>query len=310
MKRLAFQLPDFFRHAWVSDKARLVWEPRFKRVSKACADLQWLTVARGMRQAGLSRFAPEGLVSEAPRWVERGIRFLPLSVEGMGTAGYQSRTEKYVPGSPCHFAVGFGSEKALAELSAAFKDRHDAKLGELFGYPSCCRSSFNEVWSDQGFTDNTWFMAQASAGRSVVREARGETIRLPRPALTNILLRGFGVRAVFHLPCSFTCRESIDFARRLLTVGRQEGFREEMKWLREILSWPMEWSALHGIAEIKTPILKCSMSTDATPSRYRVIIESSSMPDEAATGLGEVYGRPKQSALTAIKRFRQGQVDV
>lgn len=309
MKRLSFQLPDFFRHAWVSDNARLVWEPRFKAVSRACSQLQWLTVASGMRAAGLSRFTPEALVSEAPRWLKRGVGYLPLSVESAGDSEYQSKTQKYVPGFPCHFAVGFGTQKVLLKLDAAFKNRDDEKIGKLFGYPSCCRAFFNKVWNEQGFTDSTWSMARATAGCAIVRERRAETIRVPQPALTNVLLRGFGLRAVYHLPCSFTCAKSIEFAEGLMALGRQEGFDREMDWLREILSWPMEWSALHGIAEIKTPILKCSMSTDATPSLYRVIVESFAMPEAAATGLGEVYRQPKRSPLTAIERFRRGQVD-
>jgi hypothetical protein len=308
MKRLSFQLPDFFRHAWVSDNARVVWEPRFKAVSYACSQLQWLTVARGMRFAGLSRFRPETLVSDGPRWVKRGIGFLPLAVESQGTSEYQSRAQSYAPGSPCHFVVGFGSEEVLLELAAAFKKGNDDRVGELFGYPSCCRAFFNEVWNEQGFTDSTWSMAEATAGCTFVRKPRTETIRVPRPALTNVLLRGFGVRAVYHLPCSFSCAKSVEFAERLMAIGRDEGFAREMDWLGEILSWPIEWSALHGIAEIKTPVLKCSMNTDATPSLYRVVIEGSSMPEEAAIGLGEIYRHPKRSPLTAIERYRRDQV--
>ena len=31
----------------------------------------------------------------------------------------------------------------------------------------------------------------------------------------------------------------------------------------EILSWPVEWSVLHGIAEIKTPIFRVISRSDA-----------------------------------------------
>ena len=40
-----------------------------------------------------------------------------------------------------------------------------------------------------------------------------------------------------------------------------------MKSLYEILDWQLEWSALHGIAEIKNSLFKISTRTDATPSR-------------------------------------------
>ena len=43
-----------------------------------------------------------------------------------------------------------------------------------------------------------------------------------------------------------------------------------MKSLYEILDWQLEWSALHGIAEIKNSLFKISTRTDATPSRYSI----------------------------------------
>ena len=38
----------------------------------------------------------------------------------------------------------------------------------------------------------------------------------------------------------------------------------------QVLSWPIEWSALHGIAELKTPILRASVTTDVTHYKYMV----------------------------------------
>ena len=43
-----------------------------------------------------------------------------------------------------------------------------------------------------------------------------------------------------------------------------------MQALREILNFPLEWSSLHGIAEIINPIFKISTRSDATKYRYTI----------------------------------------
>jgi len=75
---------------------------------------------------------------------------------------------------------------------------------------------------------------------------------------------------VAHLPCKLNCPISMEFASAFIAVGMRHGYAAEMHWLSEILSWPVQWSQLHGIAEIKTPILKLSTCTDATARKYSV----------------------------------------
>ena len=70
-----------------------------------------------------------------------------------------------------------------------------------------------------------------------------------------------------------------------MALGRELGFGAEIEWLGEILGWPLEWSALHGIAEIKTPVLRASARTDATPRKYVVRWEGESYPEGGASGL-------------------------
>jgi len=76
------------------------------------------------------------------------------------------------------------------------------------------------------------------------------------------------------------------------------GYEEEYDWLSNILSWPAEWSAMHGIAELKTPILKLCTPTDATSGKYVILWKGSTMPKEAAKGLGFPYLLPRRSAAT------------
>ena len=129
----------------------------------------------------------------------------------------------------------------------------------------------------------------------VVLESRGAQ-------LANILWRWLGVRAVPHLPCRFDCGETIQFAERLLLVAERAGFTDEVNWIREILSWPVEWSALHGIAEVKTPILRLSTRTDATASKYVIRWTGTSYPQDGATGLRFPYRGPAR--LVTVGKYQ------
>lgn len=305
MKRLNFVLHDFFRCAWTSDHAREVWEPRFHRIATAVSDLQWLTVVSGFRSGALVRFTPEQLVESANRCIKHDIHFLPIGLESLGTSVYQSQTSTYVPGEPFLICVAIGSRETVLEMAAAYKNHDDEAMGNILGYPKCCRTFFKRVWIKQAHVDTTWPMSKATSGSVITKDNFAEILRVGKPASTNILLRGLGVRAVFHLPCRFDCAKSLEFAEHLLELG-DEQFPEEMKWLREVLTWPMEWSALHGIAEVKTPVVKCIMTTDATPSLYRVKIAGTSIPEEAPKGLGDVYRQPKGTPIVKLKSFRRG----
>jgi hypothetical protein len=79
-----------------------------------------------------------------------------------------------------------------------------------------------------------------------------------------------------------------------------------MDWMLEILDWPVQWSALHGIAEIKTPVLKVSARTDATPVDYVVRRPGRARPREGARGLGFPYGRVRSRRLSESSGYKRG----
>ena len=93
-------------------------------------------------------------------------------------------------------------------------------------------------------------------------------------------------------PKKLATTRRVEIGRSCVEIGRSSGFDEEMDWLLEILQWPIEWTSLHGIAEIKTPVLKVSASTDATATRYVVQRQGSRYPEEGATGLGFPFRVP------------------
>src|SRR5262249_56063041 len=96
------------------------------------------------------------------------------------------------------------------------------------------------------------------------------------------------------------------WAEACLAVGGESGSEEEMDWLLEVLDWPTEWSALHGIAEIRTPVLKIIPRTDATPHKYVVRWQGRNYPAEGAHGLGFPYRLSRPPLLTLSPGFQRG----
>ena len=73
-----------------------------------------------------------------------------------------------------------------------------------------------------------------------------------------------------------------------------------MDWLTEILSWPVQWSALHGIAETRTPVFKISSDTDATADKLTLTYLGTAEVARPRRGLGFPY-------LPAAGGGRQGR---
>ena len=173
-------------------------------------------------------------------------------------------------------------------------------IGELLGYPACCRDFFRDVWVEHGMIDTTWPQAMNSGA------AEGGMIETPAAPETNVLWRWMGVRAVPHLPCSFSCEPTVELGKNFVQVGRDNGYEQEMDWLMEILSWPIEWSCMHGILELKTPIMKVSASTDATAGKHVVRLSGDAYPEQGAQGLNFPFLVPRAPKLTSTIHFKRG----
>jgi SAM-dependent methyltransferase len=301
MQRLGFTLHDFTRVAWVSDRARETWAPRLERIGTAWAEIEWRSVLAGVRSCGVTMASPEEFLAQAPRWAEAGLGSLPVEMVGVSGQPYSATSVRPEPGQPFHFRLVLGEPEALAAFKACWNDGDQAAIGSALGYPPCCREFFRRVWVDDAMVDTTWPMAVATGERT--EEC---TVAIDGPAQANILWRWMGARAVPHLPCRCDCPATVKLADQLLAVGRESGFDEEMDWLLEVLSWPLEWSALHGIAEIKTPVLKVVTRTDATPRRYVVRRAGEAYPAEGAQGLSFPLRQPVKLRLTESHGFQRG----
>lgn len=264
MDRLPTVLPDWTRIKWVSEEARSVWEGRISRINKA-----WEKFERSRRNA-LQFIKHEDYPRIYAEVAVDGKILVPLP-EGDPWTG---RTAICKP-------INAGVWKL------AWDRRDDEYIGQILGYPECCIKFFKKYWVDEKFVDTTWPMTLNYPWVGCIEYGKYPNlteIKIQPRVHNNILLRWLGVRLVSHLPCSFDCEAT----HQMSLVNGCDIFskdKELYEWIADMLSWPLEWSALHGIAEIKTPILTISTRTDMTEKKYTVQLRGSSYPKEGAKGL-------------------------
>jgi Putative heavy-metal chelation len=256
--RLDFVLPRFCRVAWVSDKAREAWQPVLRDIARARPRIFAHAVRAGLYPGASIRLPADELSA-----VREFVNGLGIAVTVLGEDAEH-----------CDCVIG---ESRPTEDS-------------LTAIPPCCRK-FREAVRSEGFTDMALPTALNTSGATIV----DRTISLPEGVL-NQMLAVIGLSPLWHEPCSMCCPSSRQLASEWLATGRANGYEREIAAVEEILSWPVEWSALHGIAEIKIPILKVSTNTDATGERYSVRIASRSYPPQGPTGLNFPYTRPRRAS--------------
>jgi hypothetical protein len=247
--RLPFRLPEFApRIGWVSPAARETWEPRIAAISAAWLVVERESVVAGVRKSALQNVTPEELPALMAAMAGKGVSVIPLTRTAHAN-GYQSATRALSPGEPWAYRCAI-TQPQFATYWSKVGLANDAAIGELLGTPECCRRFFDRVWSAERWMDTTWPYAQGDIAAGSL----------------NMLWRWLGVRPVSHLPCSPHCRESLALAEKLKALLPPE----ERFWFREILSWSVKWTALHGVAEITSPIHRMSVPTDATSDRLEV----------------------------------------
>ena len=265
--RLDFTVPDFLRKTWASEIAKEYWEPKIHSISDAWPYIERASVIHGMRPGTLQSVVPEDLPKLQTWAVQNQLGFSILGMEG-AHQGYGNATQSYVPGQPFTYRVYIG------DYPQAFKEAWDKGLnniiGDTLGYPACCSEFFSKYWIQEGWRDLTLPAIETSEMRNLI--------------YNNVLLKHLGVRPVFHLPCSFSCRFSCQIGVDLYDLMRTINYGNEAEWLRELVSMPMEWSSLHGIAILTTPIFKMTYNTDPLAQKQTLRLLSEHYLEHGASG--------------------------
>jgi hypothetical protein len=284
------QLPDFTRIAYRDQASRAWWEAVRQDWGRAWLEVERQLVVDGVRQAAYQHCSPDELPALAEWGVRHGLAVVPRQVP-VSAQPYTSCEGALVPGGPWQYRVIVAAPENARALLNALAVRDDGKVGQLLGYPVCCRGAFCQTWG-KGQVDST-FEAGASG-----------------PPLINIWLRWAGVRLVPHLPCDSACMMSKALASDALKAARRLGYRWETDEAVEMLAWPMEWSRLHGIAWISTPAMRISTRTDHTLHTDRLARDGAYRPADARwwTENGFSAPGPMRAAHRAIVAALRGRL--
>lgn len=277
LRRSSFKQPAFLREAWTSEQARALHKPRMDAIRWAWKDIEWRS-AGALRPCALLVMSEHALLGLESSFRQQGLSIEVLRLETRSLDGRAAGDRT------AHVAVG--ARRDVARLRKAWIEPSGDTIGALLGYPPCCRAFFEEAFTRNRIVDPGWLIARFTPEA----EVRGLAVSVAGFAQANILLRRLGVRAVPHFPCSYGCVATRELGRALLALGRELGHDDACNDLIAMLDWPVSWSARHGIAEVRTPVLKFATQTDATPDALTIEWRGGTLPDARANGLCFPYG--------------------
>jgi hypothetical protein len=284
--RLPFELAPFSRITWASAAIRSTWGERLSRVRRALEDGDRPSRWEGILAARIVKIYPY----REQEWVAEA-RGLGLDVERFeGSPGEVAADEEIQSGKAILVLAGRSEAMKQARSDGTFK---------ALAVPDCCaRQTLRAKHMALRSQEMALFLS------SVRNPEPGGSAVLRQAWETNLFWRGAGIAPIPHVPCSMSCAQSTTLARDLLERMKTCGVEEEAEWLKDMLSWSLSWSALHGIAELKTPLFKMCTDTDATAERYELRLEGL-FPKEAPAGVGFPY-RTGASGLVGIQPGKQG----
>jgi hypothetical protein len=190
-------------------------------------------------------------------------------------------------------------ENVASFLDAWRKDDHSA-IGYQLGYPLCCVQAYCDRLH-KGIVDPLTYLATHE-----LTDSQSSCSVYSTPLL-NPFLRRLRIHATPHIPCSLHCVQSMALGNTFINLGQSLGYEQEIKTLLEILDWPIEWTTLHGIGEIKVPVFKVCMMSDGT-FKQNIAMRwlGKHMPLHAATGRAFPFDIHDNAIITSSSAFARG----
>lgn len=274
------------RQAWVSDRAVALWGPRLRAAAAAVRAVEIEAVRRGLLPAVIQSIAPRLRPELAARLAADGLALVALD-------------RHRLPARDVEAPAAIGRPEALAQIVDAWADGSDAAILRLLGAPPCCVDA--------------WSQADADARRDLAGEVRmtlgAEDVSAGTCSIDpvhNPLLRPLGLRATQHMSCGTGCAATAALAAALGDLGRTLGHAEALGWCDEALRWPMTWTGLHGLGELKTPVFKAVHACAYSAGLRRVVLAGARAPEAGAQGTVHPFVEPPRPSLSGGRRFLRG----
>jgi len=268
VERLDFIVPDFLRVVWTSEAAREYWQGKIHALSNLWKGVELLTLIDGLRPGILQSVNPLDLPDLQVWALKHNVQMAIVGVDGAAQGAYGNASIPYESGKQFTYRVYFGLEPE--RFLDAWRAQDDITIGHMLDFPDCCVRAFQKHWKEEGWRDYTALTFDSKDQKNAV--------------YNNVLLRHVVIRVVFHLPCSVDCRPSVKRGQEILELMDKNKLNREMNWLRDLLSMPMQWTSLHGIAMVVTPVLKTTYASDALAHKVILNLHSNDYPRYGASG--------------------------
>ncbi|MFC3195529.1 class I SAM-dependent methyltransferase [Marinicella sediminis] len=291
MQRLNFKLKPFKRISWTTEQIAEIWTKRIKTINQAFTAIEIESVFQGTRKAAIVRIDNMTFADVLIRTVSTSLLAVPIAMEANKNDQDGRLDIAHITVLICEFSLA-------GIIQDAVKKQDHETVGHYLGYPACCVSFYQQ---HQHMTSLLWPLAAQTAEPGEV------SCELSGHEWLNPMLKTLGVQMISHWACSDRCAHSLQVAETNKQLLIQSGHQQALEWICQLLSWPMHFSALHGIAEIRLPVAKIAHNTDATAITYSVKRSGIDQPVESAVGGGfpfQVQSKPK---LTKRQLFIKGQ---
>ncbi|MEM7040739.1 MAG: hypothetical protein AAF570_27505 [Bacteroidota bacterium] len=165
--------------------------------------------------------------------------------------------------------------------------------------PACCAAAVRQCYPDESSVQDTIARHNESGVPHPI-------IQLDTHPILNVLLRPLGIYLFRHHLCSFDCAATTAMYEGIFQQYLETPDRPEARWLAEMLSWPVQYSALHGIAEVHTPVFKLIVPTRPSLGKHTVRLNGTLVPEHAAKGVHFPYRLPRKKTVTDSRGFKNG----
>jgi hypothetical protein len=292
-------LPPFVRITWASRGAEERWAPRFRSIAATSREVGIQAVVHGHSPCYLCRAVPCEVIQLRRRLSQYDV---DVVVIGEHWPEILEPVRPSMPVAPLLLTIAIGRTQGVDCARYAWERRLFQEMLVGIGWPHCCSQAMCERQTPQPWMDLTWHVA----AKSLSGESVGHTLEVPEAWGWHTLLRPLGLHVIDHIPCSSQCHQSFRLHETRIDIMKKHGFDSEADWLLEILAWPVEWSSLHGIAELRTPLCKVSTRTDSLATKRTVRVLSERYPDDAPFGVGFPFRQPVHFRSSSSRSFQKG----
>jgi len=257
MKLLQIDTGSFTRLTWINQKAIEEWAPRLQNVRSLTYRLEIASVAQDLRRVTTVNLTPQTFENDLDSFAKQGLIFVPMNRIKKYT-GFAHRHE-YASGSdPDTYVFGIVCRNikdgmAFQEFIRDPNGTNHHGIGDLLGYPKCCRDFFQYTFGLSQIPDTPWHQGLNSPA---IGEFTPTYRKVEGYAALNAMLRYWGIRLAPHLPCSYHCDASTKWVDDIWWPLAQKLDSKAAEDLMILLEMPLRFDVHKGIAIVDTPLFR------------------------------------------------------